>query len=241
MKKIPVAVLLAALTVLPVFAQSDDEQTIEQLYLQNNVQSQIIRAEAYSNDQDMKLIAISDIEAMVEDGKVAEDDPVIIQILFDLGQEGISRQVREQGHVINDFPIVRKEAARLLGDIGGPQARQALTNILLTDPEPMVMSEAVIAMAKSGPDDTGKSQRVMASAMYRQTATKRDNNFAVAYLNAIEIMYKNGEEIRDPFVFEEIIKIADPSCGYRTIVQKRAKALLKVLQGSQDSSSSEEE
>jgi hypothetical protein len=231
MKKIPVMVLAAMIMTLPAFAQSDDEQTIEQLYLQNSVQSQIIRAEAYSNDQDMKMIAISDIEAMVEDGKVAQDDPVILQVLFDLGQEGVSRQVREQGHVINDFPMVRKEACRLLGQVGGPQARQFLSNILLTDPEPMVMSEAIVALAKCGSDDTGRTQRVMAASMYRQTATKRDNNFAVAFLNSVEIMFKNGDEIRDPFLFEEIIKIADPSSGYRTIVQKRAIALLKLLQG----------
>jgi len=231
MKKIPVIVLMAVVMVLPVFAQEDDEQTIEQLYLQNSVQSQIIRAEAYSNDQDMKMIAISDIQMMIEDGKVEQDDPIILQVLFDLGQEGISRQVREQGHVINDFPIVRKEACRLLGEVGGDQARAFLTNILLTDPEPMVMSEAVIALAKCGSDDTTRTQRVMAASMYRQTATKRDNNFAVAFLNAVEIMFKSGDEITDPFLFEEIIKIADPSSGYRTIVQKRAIVLLKVLQG----------
>ena len=220
--------------VLPCFAQDnkEEEQTIEELYLQHSMQQQIIQAEAYSNDMDMKLIAISDIQAMVDNGDVSEDDSFTLRILYDLGQEGVTREVREQGHVINDFPIVRKEACRLLGEIGGDEARTFLINILLNDPEPMVMSEAVMAIAKCGLDDKGNAQRAMAASMYRQSAYLKDNNFAVAYLNAIEMLVKDGYEITDPFVWEEVVKIADPSSGYATIVQKRALALLKLLQNS---------
>jgi HEAT repeat protein len=233
MKKMILFIGMVLLT-LPLFSQEEEEQTIEELYLQHSMQQQIIQAEAYSNDMDMKLIAISDIQAMVENGEIAEDDYFTLQILYDLGQEGVTREIREQGHVINDFPIVRKEACRLLGEVGGDQARTYLINILLNDPEPMVMSEAIIAIAKCGLDEKGDAQRAMASSMYRQSATMKDNNFAVAYMNSIELLVKDGYKITDPIVWEEVVKIADPSSGYTSIVQQRALNLLKFLQDTSD-------
>ena len=210
------------------WAQDNGEQTIEELYLRDAVKTQIIRAEADSPDRDMKMFAIKDLELMIDDG--SGDNPEVISILRDLSGEGITRVTREQGLVINDFPEVRREAARLLGEVGGDQAAQALSTILLTDPEPMVMSEAIFAISKLDVEDTTARNRSMAAAIYRQTAVKKDNNFAYTFLLSVENVVSREGTLTDPMIFEEIAKIADARQGYNRVVRERAMQLIRDLQ-----------
>lgn len=221
-------VLVLILAVLPLAAQ-ESEQTIEELYLQSAIKTQIIRAEAESPDRDMKMIAISDIRRMVEDGSAA-DNPEIIEVLGELAGEGVTHVVREQGHVQNDFPDVRMQAARLLGELGTEEAAEELSTILLTDPEPMVMSEAILAISKIEVEDKQSRNRSMAAAIYRQTAINKDNNFAFTFLESIENVAQREGGISDPMIFEEIAKIADATQGYNKRVRDRAFQLLRDLQ-----------
>ncbi len=226
-----VSVCLGTLLLLTTTLSSQEqEQTIEELYLQSQVKVKIIRAEAESIDRDMKMIALQDIEEMISDGQVSSDDRQMVGILSSLGTEGISNQVIEQGAVINDFPMVRKEACRLLGEVGGDYARDALVNVLLSEPEPMVMSEAVVALSKVGADEQGIVLAVIADSMRSQTALNKDNNFANAFILAIDNLAQNNEGVDDLRVFEELTKIADPRSGYITVVRKKAFELLKSLQ-----------
>ncbi|MDA3810638.1 MAG: HEAT repeat domain-containing protein [Spirochaetaceae bacterium] len=227
--KVGVVLLFSILLTMTLSAQ-EDEQTIEELYLKSQVKVKIIKSEADSVDRDMKMIAIQDIEKMISDGEVGTDDREMVGILSSLGTEGISNQVIEQGAVINNYPMVRKEAVRLLGEVGGDFARDSLITVLLTDNEPMVLAEAVVAISKVGPDEQGIAMSVLADSMRSQTALNKDNNFANAYILAIENLADKAGGIDDIRVFEELTKIADPRSGYITIVRKKAFELLKNLQ-----------
>ena len=232
MNKLKLGVTLSLILICgTVFAQENGgEQTVEELYLQSQVKVKIIKAEAESVDRDMKMIAIQDIEKMITDGQIEENDREMVGILSSLGTEGISNQVIEQGAVINNFPMVRKEAVRLLGEVGGDHARDALVTVLLTDNEPMVLSEAVVAISKVGPDEQGVAMAVLADAMRSQTALVKDNNFANAFILAVENLAQNNGGVDDIRIFEELTKIADPRSGYITVVRKKAFELLKGLQ-----------
>jgi HEAT repeat protein len=221
-------VLVTLALILPISAQ-ESEQTIEELYLQSAIKTQIIKAEATSPDRDMKMIAISDIAQMVEDGTAA-DNPEIMAILGDLAGQGVTNIVREQGHVLNDFPDVRREAARVLGSIGTEEAARELNIILLTDPEPMVMSEAILAISMIDVEDKQARNRSIAAAIYRQTAVNKDNNFAYTFLQAVENVATREGGISDPMIFEEVAKIADSRQGYNRAVRERAFQLLRDLQ-----------
>jgi len=227
--KLSIVFLLSVLFAMSLYAQ-EGEQTIEELYLKSQVKVKIIKSEADSVDRDMKLIALQDIEKMINDGEVKSEDREVVGILSSLGSEGISNQVIEQGAVVNNFPMIRKEAVRLLGEVGGDSARESLINVLLTDNEPMVLAEAVVAISKVGLDDQGVAMAVLADAMRSQTALNKDNNFANAYVLAIENIAGGEQGIDDARVFEELTKIADPRSGYITVVRKKAFDLLKSLQ-----------
>ncbi len=222
-------VLVTLALILPISAQ-ESEQTIEELYLQSAIKTQIIKAEAASPDRDMKMIALTDIAQMVEDGTAA-DNPEILEILGDLAGQGVTYIVREQGHVLNDFPDVRREAARVLGSLGTEEAARELNTILLTDPEPMVMSEAILAISTIEVEDKQARNRSMAAAIYRQTAVNKDNNFAYTFLLSVENVATREGGISDPMIFEEVAKIADSRQGYNRAVRERAFQLLRDLQG----------
>ena len=221
-------VLVTLALILPISAQ-ESEQTIEELYLQSAIKTQIIKAEAASPDRDMKMIALTDIAQMVEDGTAA-DNPEILEILGDLAGQGVTYIVREQGHVLNDFPDVRREAARVLGSLGTEEAARELNTILLTDPEPMVMSEAILAISTIEVENKQARNRSMAAAIYRQTAVNKDNNFAYTFLQSVENVATREGGISDPMIFEEVAKIADSRQGYNRVVRERAFQLLRDLQ-----------
>ncbi|MDF1567770.1 MAG: HEAT repeat domain-containing protein [Spirochaetaceae bacterium] len=221
-------IIVLILIGLPLGAQ-ESEQTIEELYLQSAIKTQIIKAEAASPDRDMKMIALTDIALMVNDG-TANDNPEILEVLGNLAGEGITNVVREQGHVQNDFPDVRREAARVLGQLGTEEAAQQLNTILLTDPEPMVMSEAILAISNIDVEDKNSRNRSMAAAIYRQTAVNKDNNFAYTFLQSIENVATREGGVSDPMIFEEVAKIADARNGYNRVVRERAFQLLRDLQ-----------
>lgn len=226
--KIRAAALFLAVIMVPLTAQEQSEATIEELYLQSAIKTQIIKAEAASPDRDMKMVALTDIRDMVAEGS-ASDNPEILEVLGDLAGEGVTNIVREQGLVINDFPEVRREAAKILGEMGTPEAARELNTILLTDPEPMVMSEAILAISNISVDDTNARNRSMAAAIYRQTAVNKDNNFAYTYLQAVENVASREGGINDPMIFEEVAKIADARQGYNRVVRERAFRLLREL------------
>ena len=70
--------------------------------------------------------------------------------------------------------------------LGTEEAAGELNSILLTDPEPMVMAEAILAISNIEVEDTKSRNRSMAAAIYRQTAVNKDNNFAYTFLQSVE-------------------------------------------------------
>jgi len=230
-KKIAAAFLSALFFITGVQAQeSTSEQTIEDVYLKSTVKAQIIRSQAESPDRDMKIIAIQDIEEMIHNGEVDENSIDIIDILSDLSAEGIDKKVVEGGRVVNNFSMVRKEAVRILGEIGGQNSRDSILNIFRNENETMVLTEAVLALSKTGIDENGEVLDLISWTMHSQTSYTKDNTFANASLSAIQKIAKDNEGLEDEQVFREIAAIADPRNGYITVVRMKALQLLDELQ-----------
>ncbi len=218
-------IVLAVISGFPLSAQ-ESEQTIEQLYLQNAIKTQIIKTEATSLDREIKMVALESIEEMIN---ANEANPEIAEILRELSGEGVTSIIREEGVVINDFPEIRRESARLLGELGTQEAADSLQTILLTDTEPMVLSEAIISISKIDVQDTVMRDRALAEIIYRQSAVNKDNNFAIAYLEAVENIIVREGKIGNIAIIEEVAKLADARQGYINQVRQRAFKLLRDL------------
>jgi HEAT repeat protein len=203
---------------------SQSNPTVEDIYLRTTVEVQVIRSLVQNPSRDQKMKALDYIANMVEEGKAGPDNIQIIQLLDELGSEGTSRRVYEDGRLANDFPEVRRRAAELLGLVGGPRARDALIDIANRERETMVSAEAIYALGQVEPDEAGLVDTVIAEVIRRQDAVRPDNNLAFAAIMALENLGKARRGQVKPEVFTALVQISQGN--YIRAVRNRAVKLL---------------
>lgn len=233
--KLALIVLVAVLVAVPALysQQSGDSvsrektATIEELYLQSG-DIMIMREMAFLTDRDMKLTSLSMIEESIKDGTFSTGDPGAHFVLDYLSEEGIGRIVQESNRTVNYFPMVRREACRLLGELGGENSKQSLLNVLRIDDDPVVLAEAVYALGVIGDDEEGEVSQAIAYALQNQDQLVPNDNFAHASLLAIEkLIEKNGAmENRD--VYSAVVQIAQNG-NYIRPVKEKAYQVISML------------
>ncbi|MFP4114202.1 MAG: HEAT repeat domain-containing protein [Spirochaetota bacterium] len=224
------------------FAQAPEDEeepvTIEDVFLRQQIELQILASQARSTDRENKLIALETIREMHDDGEM-DSSPETFAILELLATEGTSNQVRSAGRVINNYPVVRAAAAALLGDMGSARAQNVLLTMVREDPEPMVLAEAIYALGKIGPEDNGDmvADHIVYTLTRENAKIAPDNNLAMATLLALQKLFEAGIEFEDPGQLRDTVGlIIDISTNYRyiTIVRERARDVLANLTGTND-------
>jgi len=209
MKKRALSVfLIFALAMIAQMGYSQEtELTIEELYLQN-AEIRIIREQAVSQNRDMKLDALENIQEMLDDGKLTTGAPEAHFVLDYLSGEGLTHTVRESGRLTNYYPEVRRQAVNLLGQLGGENSQETLVSVLLNDIEPMVMAEAAYALGQLGNNEENFASQAIANVILFEDVRLPDNNLAFASLLAFEKLAATNGGLNDPAAFEAIIRIA---------------------------------
>jgi HEAT repeat protein len=203
-------IFIAMAAAVPVSAQKktgDKELTIEELFLKS-VEFQIVREKAFSEDFDMKMSALDDLDKKINDGSVGDNAAQVEFVLEYLSMEGTARMVRENKRQINYFPEVRRRAANMLGKLGTPEAQKALINVLLGDDEPMVKAEAAYGLGTIGLNDNNETTQALAFAFDKEDPGKPDNNYAFAVALAMEKLGKKSGGVKDPAAYRTLVKIA---------------------------------
>ncbi len=234
MKKKYLLTVFAILLILPAFVSAQDtntkgkkEKTVEELFLQS-IQMTVIGEQAVSPERASKLKALDYIDDMIANGKASSNSADIHSILDYLSLTGTGVTYRENGHVINNFPEVRRRACEELGKLGGESAKDSLINILLTEKEPMVLSEAAYALGKIGLNKNNQVSQALSYAILNQDIMIPDNNFAFAVLLAYEKIAKANDGLRDPTVLRAIIRIQNGN--YIKKVKAKAQEVINTLQ-----------
>jgi hypothetical protein len=202
------------------------EQTIEELFLQN-VEFQILREKAFSDDLELKMSVLDDMDKKINEGSIGDNKSQVGFVLEYLSMEGSSRTVREDGRLINNFPEVRRRAVNMLGRLGGPDSQRALITVLLSDREPMVKAEAAYGLGVIGLNDANEAVQAIAFAFDREDPTKPDNNYAYAIVLAIEKLSQKTGGIKDPAAYRTLVKIAQGN--YLRTVKTKALSVLDSL------------
>jgi HEAT repeat protein len=143
--------------------------------------------------------------------------------------EGVMNQTREGGlgRITNNYPDVRAKAAAYLGDLGTKEAKATLMKMVLSDNEPMVLTEAIKSLGKIGTDDSGDTVTAISWVVTRFDVLNPDNILALSALEAFEKIAEKNGGIKDPAAIRTIIRIADGP--YIRPVQARAKDVLNTL------------
>ncbi|AEF86974.1 conserved hypothetical protein [Treponema primitia ZAS-2] len=228
-------VIAAAVGLLTVSMVMGQEMSVEESYLQESVENMIIREQSQAAGRDMKMVALEYIGEAINHGNTSEE---VRNALEYLSLEGVTNQTRENGRLMNNFPDVRAKSAEYLGELGGPEAKNALLKIMLADPEPMVLTEAVKSLAKIGLNDNEETANTISWVVTRFDVLTPDNLLALSALEAFEILAEKNGGLHDPSAIRAILRIADGR--YIKPVQDRARQLIfdlrKYSSGSQTSS-----
>ena len=228
-KIMTVAILLLA--VAGVLPGEERVMTVEELYLQEDLGIQVLRTQALSPRRDHKEQALETLRTLVEDGAVATDDSPRIAILRLLATDGSSYQVRTGGRVVYDNPDIRRDAAGLLGEIGGPQARGALLEVIEYEREPMVLSQAIHALGHVGLDDDGRGAVRLARVLNRENAQDNpDNNLMYVTLMSMErLAVDQADQLATSALVNSLVQIS--TGPYTRLVREQARQTLTVLGG----------
>ena len=224
-KRFSILIAAAVIFVSTATAQNQRrEMSVEESYLQESIEIMIIRETARAYSREQKLIALEYIKDAIERGNTNDE---IRQTLEFLSREGRMNQARENGRLVNNFPDVRRQAARYLGQMGTEEARKSLLEICSFENEPMVLQEAIKSLGDIGTNENNETVAHIAWVMTRFNNLNPDNLMALATIDAFEKIARNNNGISSSDAVRTLVLISEGQ--YVTPVRERARQLLAEL------------
>jgi hypothetical protein len=234
---LPLALTLGAFAQGPTAAQppKGGEKTVEESYLQESLETMIIKEQAQADTKDMKLVALQYAKQAIDAGRRNEE---IRKSLEYLALESSNVVIRSGGvgRVTNNFPDIRARACEYLGDFPTVETKDALVRVVLAETEPMVLSSAIRSLGKVGMNDGDEVTQDIAFIVRRFDVLAPDNSLAYSALVALRAIAEKNKGIKDPSAIQAIIRIA--SGNYIMPVRTEATKLLDDLRKSQLSNAS---
>ena len=214
--------LFAVPVVMGQAANSSREMTVEEAYMQEAMEMMVIRETSRVSSREQKLIALEYIGNVLDRGNTNEEIRLTLEYL---SLEGTQNKVRERGRLMNDYPEVRREAARYLGILGTPEAKTALIRICTIEAEPMVLQEAIKSLGAIGLNDNDETVNaiVWVADKFNNT-TAPDNLLALSAIDALDKIAAKNNGLTNPNVYSLLIRISEGS--YAQPVRERAKQAL---------------
>ena len=224
-KNFAILMIAAVIAVSNVAAQSNNEITLEESYLRETIELMIIRETARASTREQKEVALQYIGEAIERGNKNDD---IRQTLEFLSREGRRSVAMESGRVVNNFPDIRRQSAKYLGQLGSEEARQALLQICQYENEPMVLQEAIKSLGDIGVVDDNNDTFIFISWVFdRFDNLNPDNIMAIATIDTFEKIARKNNGIRSPEAISTLRRITEGN--YITPVKERAMQLLSDL------------
>jgi len=206
--------------------RSNREMTVEESYMQESIEMMIIRETARAESMDQKMVALEYIADSIERGNNSNE---IRQVLEYLCLEGVLNKTMENGRVINNHPLVRRQAAKQLGQLGTEEATRSLLKISMVENEPMVLQEIVKSLGDIGINENNDTVNTIVWVVTRFDVFNPDNLLALAAIDAFEKIANANDGMTNPNAVRLIIRIAEGP--YIRPVQERARQLLFDLRG----------
>lgn len=229
------ALLAVALTGAAAQTTGSGERTVEEAYLQETLETMIIKEQARGDTRDLKLLALRYIEQSIQEGRKNEE---VRKSLEYLALETSITVVREAGvgRIINDYPDVRAKACDMLAEFPSVETKDTLLRVALSDREPMVIGAAIRSLGKIGINDNDEVTQTISFIVNKYDILQPDNSLAFEALVALERLVDAGVGVKDPSIVRTVLRIADGN--YIVPVKQKARQVLDKLRKSAASSSS---
>jgi hypothetical protein len=208
-------------------ANTGREMSVEESYLQESVEMTVIREYSSGTSREGKQLALDYIGEYIKKGNKDEN---VRQVLENLALDGIQNKITENGKITNNFPDIRAQAVRYLGELGTREAQESIYKVMKVDKEPNVQYEAIHSLTKIGIFDSGMAANALWVFSQFDMAAP-DNRFAVSLLDLIKEMLDQGENVRNIDIIKIVRKISE-SPDYTAPVRQQARNLLRDIQRS---------
>ena len=180
---------------------------------------------ADSSDEGMKLQALEEIEAGLQEKRYTGAEPSLIALVERLAGEGRENRSYEGKRVINDFPRVRWKAAALLGEWGDLASRETLLRIFSYEWEPQAAVAQARALGRLGSDPSGEATRLLASRVESLTSKEERFLWGANALEVLEGFIRYNGDYPDPAGVRMIFSLYRGAYGRE--VRKKALELLE--------------
>lgn len=205
---------------------TSSEKTVEEAYLQESLETMVIKEQSQSDSKDMKLVALQYIKQAIDGGRKNEEVRKALDYLALENSYTVSRSAG-LGRPTNDYPDVRAKACDYLGEFPSVESKNTLVKVALGDQEPMVIAAAVRSLGKIGMNDADEVTQAISYIVTRFDILQPDNSLAFESLVALERIADKNNGIKDPAAIRAIMKIATGS--YISPVKTKANDLLNKL------------
>jgi hypothetical protein len=222
-----IKVVFILVVMMPVFIFSMLAETIEeQMLKQKEAKLKVYQISAKTGDRKTKSDLLDKIYSEFDDAKYSSKDADLMDLAVYLSEEGSIRKEYLNNTVSNDFPEVRRKAVILLQKLGGPQAREALINVLVSDKNSTVKAEVCNALTQVKDNEKGDALRALVY-VYR-TTYKPDANLVFAIINAVKEIAKSNSS----YYAESINILSELQMGnYNRKVREAAYDAIEELSG----------
>jgi len=151
----------------------------------------------------------------------------IENLLITVGEEGSTSKKYAGLTVVNNFPELRRQACKILGEIGSDRARTALITMLLSESDATVKAEAAYALGIIGNDEKGDATGAIGWMIERDDSLTPDNNFAYAAILALERIAIKNNGLKNAAGYTALVTIAQGN--YLRTVKDKALEVIKGM------------
>jgi hypothetical protein len=137
------------------------------------------------DNRDMMMFLLAKIRERIDDHSIGKSTWYVVRLLEQFTGEGLLNPVYRNMRVINNFPDVRTEAARLLGMVGSTSSRQVLIQVIGNEFDAIALAAEIAALGSLASDSGGSSSRAIAAAFSRAGMSPPDERIASATLDAL--------------------------------------------------------
>jgi len=178
-----------------------------------------------ANDSDRQLARLADIEKSLRSGSIGKDEVEAAAYCAAVASGVFEREYPEAERRFRGNPLPRAAACAILGGLGSPDYRAALSSVLAKDADPSVRAAACDALADIGVDPGGESAAAFLAAARKPV----DERTALGLVAAIERMALRSGTAPGPEAVRALLALA--AKPYGNAVRGRASDALGRIAG----------
>ena len=188
-----------------------------------DIEKTLIISYAYGDDVQLHHKALDSIQTRYRRNGVIEDE--IKKIVFGMAESSIRRETYEDGVLIKTDHDVQLKAIQLLGELGGQDSLDSLTQLLLLSTNQPILLESIYSSSILKAQNYDEYLAAMVHVMENQHYRSMDNGFAYAAVTALDNITDNTDVMLTPDIIKILLLYS--SSGYIQSVRDYSRVLLK--------------